>query len=357
MKVAVLGSGNGGHAVAFDFAKHGYDVYLCDFEQFPENIAAINRQGGIYAEGEMEGFQKVAYAGHDFEYTLKDADVVLVVAPANATIPFAEVCKQYVKPGQLYIVCPGSCFGAIEFKTTLGYELTDDTVTVAETSTLPYAARIVEPGRVRIPNRLKGGFWIAALPKSKTPDVMAFITTVYENIEAAESVLKTSLQNANPAIHPAVMICNVARTENQLPWLFYQEGVTTGVGRIIKAVDDERIAIGKVCNVEILDDPTAGLIQGYMYNATYDEGYAKAPGFAGIMAPTTTNHRYFEEDVDNLCLWEDIGRYLGVPTNAITTVINISNIIRAKDYRATMTKSVSSLGLDKYSPEELGKVI
>ena len=356
-KVAVLGSGNGGHAVAFDFARNGFEVYMCDFEAFPANIAAIAEQGGVFSDGEMEGFQKITYAGHSFETSVKDADVVLVVATANAVIPFAEACKPYIHKGQIFIVCPGSCFGGIEFKRALGFELDDDEVTVAETSTLPYAARITKPGSVHISNRLKGGYWIAALPKSKTPEVLSFITKVYDKMEAAESILKTSLQNGNPAIHPAVMICNVARTENKMPWLFYQDGVTTGVGRIIKAVDDERIQFGKFFGIEIMDDPSLGLIQGYMYNATYDEGYVKAPGFAGIMAPTTTDHRYFDEDVNGLCLWEDIGKYLGVPTTTITSEINIANVIRNKDYRAVMTKSVSSLGLDKWPPEEIAKNI
>ena len=357
MKVAVLGSGNGAHAVAFDFARAGHDIYMCDFEMFPVGISAIAKQGGIYAEGEMEGFQKVAYAGHDFEVAVKDADVVMVVATGNATELFAEACKPYVKAGQMFIICPGSCFGSVVFKTTLGYDLEDDSIVVAETSTLPYAARIVEPGRVTIPNRLKGGYWIAGVPKSTTKKAHDFITTVYTKMDAAKSVIQTSLQNGNPAIHPAVMLSNVARTENQLPWLFYHDGVTTGVGRIIRAVDMERIAIGRACGVEVMDEPTCGYVQGYMYDKTYDVGYAKAPGFAGIMAPNTTDHRYFNEDVNGLCLWEDMGKYLGVPTPAISTVINMSNIVRDVDYRAIMTKSVSSLGLDVFPAEELGERI
>lgn len=357
MKVAILGSGNGGHACAFDFSKAGYEVYMYDFESFPVNIDAIAAQGGVYGEGELEGFQPVAYAGHDLAKVMEDADKILVVSTAAGVIPFGELCKPFVKPGQMYIVCPGSCFGAIEFKTALGLELDDESVTVAEISTLPYAARVSKPGTVVIPNRVKGGYWIAALPKTATPAAHEFITTVYEKMMAAGSILKTSLQNGNPLIHPTVMLCNLARVENQLPWLFYHEGVTTSVGRIMKALDDERIAFGKACGVEILDDPTLGMLEGYMYNATYDEGYIKSPGFAGIMAPTTTDHRYFDEDVNALCLWEDIGKYLNLPTTTITSMINICNILRNKDYRATMTKSVKGLGLDKYPPEILGDKI
>ncbi len=357
MKVTILGSGNGAHAVAFDFSRAGYEISMCDFERFPAGIAGIAAQGGIYAEGEMQGFQKITYAGHDFEVALKDTDAVLIVATANAAIPFAEACKPYMKAGQTYVVCPGSCFGVIEFKTALGFGPEDDTVTVAETSTLPYAARLVKPGRVAIHNRLKGGLWVAALPKKETQKVYEFMASVYESILPAKSIMQTSLQNGNPLIHPSIMLCNLARCENQLAWEFYHDGVTTGVGRIIKALDDERIAIASAYGVKVLDDPTVGMLQGYMYNATYDEGYVKSPGFAGIMAPTTTNHRYFDEDVNGLCLLEDMGKVLGISTTAITSVINICNIVRAKDYRAIMTKSMKSLGLDKFAPSELGEKI
>jgi len=59
MKVAVLGSGNGAHAVAFEWSKAGHDVYMFDLLQFHENIEAISKAGGIFSEGELEGFQKI----------------------------------------------------------------------------------------------------------------------------------------------------------------------------------------------------------------------------------------------------------------------------------------------------------
>ncbi|MBR3706581.1 MAG: opine dehydrogenase, partial [Firmicutes bacterium] len=108
MKVAILGSGNGGHACAFDFSKAGYEVYMYDFESFPVNIDAIAAQGGVYGEGELEGFQPVAYAGHDLAKVMEGADKILVVSTAAGVIPFGELCKPFVKPGQMYIVCPGS---------------------------------------------------------------------------------------------------------------------------------------------------------------------------------------------------------------------------------------------------------
>jgi opine dehydrogenase len=56
-------------------------------------------------------------------------------------------------------------------------------------------------------------------------------------MEAAKNVIQTSLQNANPVIHPAVSLANAARIEGAGNFLFYEEGVTDSVGRMIEAVD------------------------------------------------------------------------------------------------------------------------
>ena len=135
------------------------------------------------------------------------------------------------------------------------------------------------------------------------------------------------------------------------PYEYYDGETVVGIDVEICA------AIAAKLGATILDDPTLGFQQGYMYNMTYDEGYVKSPGFAGIKAPTTADHRYFDEDANGLCLWEDMGKALGLPTKAITSVINMCDIVRAKDYRAVMTKSIKSLGLDKYELTRLSEFL
>ena len=150
MNIAVLGSGNGGCAVAFDCAAHGHQVSLFDFEQFPASIRAVQDNKGIHCEGELDGFQPVGYVGHEIEKALDGADIIYAVGPAYSTKPFAEVCKPYLKQGQIVIVCPSSCGGSIEFKNGAGLDIRDEDIVVAETSTLPYAVRLLEPGKIRI---------------------------------------------------------------------------------------------------------------------------------------------------------------------------------------------------------------
>ena len=75
MRVAVLGAGNGGIASAFDFAQHGHQVALYAPPQYGENVVAIRNAGGIRAEGDLEGFVRVRYAGHDAGEAMETASV------------------------------------------------------------------------------------------------------------------------------------------------------------------------------------------------------------------------------------------------------------------------------------------
>ncbi|MBT3175704.1 MAG: opine dehydrogenase [Desulfobacula sp.] len=359
MNITVLGSGNGGCAVAFDCAAHGHQVSLFDFEQFPESIKAVQSNKGIYCEGELEGFQPVAYAGHEIEKALDGADIIYAVGPAYSTKPFAEVCKPFLKKGQIVIVCPSSCGGAIEFKNGSGLGIRDEEVLIAETSTLPYAVRLLEPGKIRIFNKLKGGLFMAAVPARNTNYILEQIRDVYPAMTAVKNVLQTSLQNGNPVIHPAITLMNVALIERtDFDFDFYHDGVTPAVGRLIEAVDMERIAIGKKLGVDVIPDPELGVIQGYMLEATYDKGFATAPGFDGVKAHTSLDYRYFNEDVGyGLVFLQKLGEQIGVGTPVISAVITLVSQLMNRDYLDEAKRTMKTLGLSNLTVSELGKLL
>ena len=355
MRIAVLGSGAGGCSVAFDFAAHGHEVQLFDFEEYSEAVARIRGSGGIHAEGALEGFCPIQSAGHDIERSLDDARIIFAVGPAYSTKPFAEACRPHLKKGQTVIVCPGSSGGAIEFKKGAGLELRDDDIPVAETSTLPYAVRSIEPGKVRIYLKLRGGLFLAALPAKNTVQVLDAIRDVYPHMAAAKNVLQTSLQNGNPVIHPAITLLNAAlieRTAGDFP--FYEDGVTPAVGRLIEAVDRERIAVGRALGVDILPDPELAQHQGYMKEFSYDRGYSLAPGFKGIKAQTRLDYRYFNEDVGyGLVFMSQLGDQLGVKTPNMSALIRLASTLMNRDYLGEAPRNLESLGLSGYTAAQL----
>jgi len=355
MQITVLGAGAGGTAVAFDCASHGHDVRLFDFEQFPDNIAKIAEQGGINAEGDISGFGAIAYSGHDIDEALRDAELIYVVGPAYSTEPFGEAVAGKLSAGQTVIVSPSSCGGALAFKRAAGLPLDDESIRIAETSTLHYAVRLTEPGKIRVFLKLKAGNLLAALPGKHTGDILELISDVYPSMEAAESVMQTSLQNANPIIHPAVTLSNAARIElTGGDFLFYEEGVSDSVGRLIEALDKERIDIGKALGVSILSDPELGMRQGYMLEANYGSAYREAPGFLGIGAQPQLDHRYLNEDVGyGLVFMSTLGKQVGVATPGIDAIISVASIVMARDYRAEALRTPESLGVADHSAADL----
>jgi opine dehydrogenase len=355
MNIAVLGSGNGGCAVAFDCAAHGHQVKLFDFQQFPESIGAVQNNGGIHCEGILKGFQPVVSAGHEIEKALDGADIIYAVGPAYSTRPFAEACKPYLRQGQIVIVCPSSCGGSIEFKNGAGLDLRDADIVVAETSTLPYAVRLMEPGKIRIFNKLNGGLFLAAVAARNTNYVCEQVRDVYPAMSTAKNILQTSLQNGNPVIHPAITLMNVALIERTLgDFDFYHEGVTPAVGRLIEAVDRERIAIGKKLGVDVIPDPELGVIQGYMTEATYDNGFITAPGFEGVKAQSSLDYRYFNEDVGyGLVFLQKLGEQIGTATPVISAVITLVSLLMNRDYFGEARRTLETLGLSKHSAIEL----
>jgi opine dehydrogenase len=359
MNIAVLGSGNGGCAVAFDCATHGHQVSLFDFEQFPASIKAVQKSGGIHCEGELEGFQPLAFAGHKIEKALDGAEIIYAVGPAYSTRPFAEACKPFLKKGQIVIVCPSSCGGAIEFKNGAGLELRDEEILLAETSTLPYAVRLLEPGKIRIFNKLKGGLFLAAVPSRITDTVLEKVRDVYPAMSAAKNILQTSLQNGNPVIHPTITLMNVARIERTKgDFEFYHDGVSPAVGRLIEAVDKERVAIGEKLGVKVIPDPELGVMQGYMTEATYDAGFMSAPGFAGVKAQSSLNYRYFNEDVGyGLVFLQKLGEQVGVETPVMSAVITLVSLLMKRDYVGEAKRTMETLGLSTYTAKELEKLL
>jgi opine dehydrogenase len=355
VKVTVAGAGNGGLAVAFDWAQHGHEVSVYANAEHPDNIDAVRANGGIAGTGVLEGVVQVAYGGTDSARAMDGAEAVFVVSAAFATPDLGEDLAPHLRPGMVVVVCPGSCAGALAFKRAAGLALHDDRVVVGETSTLPYAARADGRGRVHIFHRFDRGLFAAAVPMSGTSRLLDVLRQVYPSTQGAATVLETTLQNGNPVIHPAVTLLNTGLLERTGgDFYFYEEGVTASVGRLIQAVDRERLEIAKALGVTILSEPNIGVMQGYMTESNYTTGYSKAPGFLGIKAPDRMDSRYLTEDVGlTLVFFTDLATRLGVPTPVMDGIIEITSVVLDRDLRGEGARTMKTLGLDELSTEQL----
>jgi opine dehydrogenase len=174
-----------------------------------------------------------------------------------------------------------------------------------------------------------------------------------DSIRVAET---STLQNANPIIHPAVTLANSARIEGTGgEFLFYEEGVSDSTGRMIEALDQERIAIGAKLGITVLPDPLMGMRQGYMLEDNYGTAYRKAPGFLGIGAQPQLDHRYLNEDVGyGLVFMSRLARQVDVETPTIDAMIQLTSVLMNRDYAGEALRTPETLGIDGLSAAELG---
>ncbi|MGZ4673100.1 MAG: NAD/NADP octopine/nopaline dehydrogenase family protein [Ilumatobacteraceae bacterium] len=355
MKVTVLGSGNGGLAIAYDWASNGHHVALYARSEHANNIAKVRLQGGINATGRLDGFAPVTVSTTDIAEAMDGTETLFVCGPAFATESLAADAAPHLRPGMTVIVCPSSCVGSLAFKRAARLDPYDDSIVVGETNTLPYAARATGGGNVHIFHKFDTGFWAAAAPRSGTERLLEVMRQVYPDTQKAATVFQTTLQNGNPVIHPAVTLLNAALIERAGgAFKFYEEGITPATGHLMQAVDCERLRLADALGVPILSEPDLGVEQGYMTVANYTTGYSQAPGYRGIMAPDRLDNRYLTEDVGfTMLFFTDLANKLGVPTPVMNAIIEIASIVLHRDLRGENGRTLERLGLARLTAEEL----
>jgi opine dehydrogenase len=112
--IAVLGGGNGAHAVAADLTLKGFKVFL--FSRSPETFKPLRDQGGIFLiDPSGERLVPIHQVCETVQEALSEAELVLVTVPAIGHEYYAHACAPHLKNEQLIVLNPGSTGGALAF--------------------------------------------------------------------------------------------------------------------------------------------------------------------------------------------------------------------------------------------------
>ncbi len=357
-RYTVIGAGNGGRAMAAHLALMGFPVVL--YNRTPEHIAALKARGGIDLEsydGGPRGFGKLVAATSDMKVAVDHADVLMVVVPSSAHADVARAAAPYLRNGQIMILHPGRTCGAIEVVKTLCDNGCTADVTVAEAGTFIYASRSDGPAQTRI-FRIKEALPLAALPATRTAQVLEVIHPAYPQFIDGINVLHTGLDNMGAVFHPALTLLNAGRIESTRgDFEFYIEGVTPSVARVLEVVDRERVTVASSLGIRA---QTAMEWLKMAYDATgsdLNETIHNQPGYYGIKAPGTLNHRYLFEDIPmSLVPIAALGQRYGVSTGGIDAIIKLACIIHRTDYWRR-GRTLEKLGIAQLSVSELTRYV
>jgi len=350
MKIAILGAGNLGQAQAAHLARHGHEVRI--WNRTGARIDEILERGGIQVSGALEGLVELAVASKDLAEVIPGSEAVILTVPASSHEAVTRVAAPHLEDGQAYILHPGHTFGAIACQhVLLGLGCTAD-LTYCEIMTSLITCRRTGPAMVNA-SAIKRALPIGVFPSERGFDKVEFLFEAYPGCVRAPNTLKTSLDNLNAPVHPVVVLGNMARIERGEDFLFYWEGVSPGVAKLIEAVDAERYAIGRKLNIDVMT-----LMQFYenSYVAEGDGLYEKmlnCQPYADIIAPKRLDTRLILEDLPTgIVPYASLGRAVGVPTPACDALITLWNIVFERDFRDG-ARTLESMGLDHLDAEGL----
>jgi opine dehydrogenase len=354
----VIGAGHGGKAMAAHLSLIGFKVTL--FNRTFDHISILKKRGGIELEspeGGPHGFAKLARVTSDYGEAVKGAHVLMVVVPSSAHVDVAKGMAAHLKKGQTVILHPGRTCGALEFAKVLRDEGCKADVTVAEAETFIYASRSDGPAQARI-FRVKEAVPLAALPATRTAAVLEAIQPAYPQFIDGVNVLHTGLNNMGAIFHPALTLLNAGWIEaTHGDYQFYIDGVTPSVARVLEALDRERVTVASSLGIRAR---TALEWLQLAYDTTGEdlhEAVHNQPGYYGIKAPATLNHRYIFEDVPmSLVPIASLGERFGVSVRAVDSIIRMACIIHRTDYWRR-GRTVDKLGLGDLSVGELTRYV
>jgi opine dehydrogenase len=368
--VAVLGGGNGGHAVAANLSLTGFKVNFFELPGFAESFEKVLRTKEIRIEGvSIDGTAKLNLATIDIQQAIKDAEVIFVITPAFGHKVMAEVCAPFVQDGQIIVLMPGSG-GSLEFADIFNKKKVKREITFAESCTLPYGARLKGPGHVSI---LINAVILptGVFPSKRTGDVIPKLKQFYPTIIPAKDVLEAAINNPNPIVHPVATLLSATRIEHSKgEFYLYSEGMTPVVARTFESLNAERLSICKALgyklfhwdNLEFKDYNLGETEEECRYrilNTSMDAAFGKDGIYAGIKmkGPEHLKDRYVTEDVPyGMVLISTLGNLIGVDTPTHDAVIQLASVINRTNYWK-MGRGVRELGLSKLDKKGLKKFL
>lgn len=298
MKVAVIGAGAGGAAAVVQLFGAGHDVAL--WARSAETLAPFVAAGGVEYEGVLGvGLARPTLITADLREALAGRETTLICLP---TVSHGSIARLLVeanmKNDMPLVLNPGHTGGALEVATAFR-ETGDEAPPVAEFSTLTYVARKYSPQRVTVTgvaNRVR----VAALPGGAA--ALAAARALFDCAMPVRDVLDSGLSNVNMVLHPPGAVLGAAWIEARKGnFAFYVEGMTSGVVRVMRALDNERRIVARAFGHELPglvgEMKAVGTVEATVEDLD-DFATAIASGKANrdIKAPDSLGHRYYLED-------------------------------------------------------------
>lgn len=334
MKIAILGAGNSGCALAADYAGRGHEVTLIKTSHslHDDNFRYLTENGGrmVLHEFGKESACKISRLTRDIS-EVQGQEAVLLCTQTGFHAKVLGRVIPYLEAGQILLINPGYLSTAY----ALGMGLKDGVI-VAEAESNFIDGRISEPGHFR------AGFRnvrnpIGIYPSKKTAEAAVVLDKMGTPFVYLRSVVEAALHNPNMIVHTVGAIMSIPRIEaTKGDYCMYHEVFTPSVWTLLEALDQEKMEI-----LEALGFERLAYVEACKFRNSLDEkrdakevffDYASMPERA--KGPQSVNSRYITEDVpQGLALMESLGKVLQIPVPVCTSLIELASASLGTDFR------------------------
>ena len=343
---AVVGAGAGGQGMAAYLARKGFNVRLwnrmepAEVERWLQPIADT---GQLELVGWMPGTVAIDCASTDLAKATEGASVVFVITTADAYPSLAKQMAPILRAGQMVVLMSGGTGASLEFRSAFLASGGVADVFIAEATTTIVNSRPAGPGKVEILGE-KRRVEFAALPASHTAPALRLVEGL--PFVAVSDVLSTGMTNYSVSVHAVPMVLNAAWLEDRpAGFLYYRQGISKAVARVIEKVEAERLALAKALGVEtttlqsyLVD--SLGAPPGDLYTSVHECGI-----YATVPAPPALDHRYLWEDVmTGVVPMVGLGRALNVPVPLMEATLTLASALLGRDL-ASRGRTLEKLGL------------
>lgn len=348
MKIAILGAGNVALANAAYLSRAGHDVHI--WSSFSSERKALQGAERIGFEGFMSGAVAVT-APSDVESCMSGASVVMIAAPAFGHQTLMSAACPHLTEAQLVVIHPVTGLSSLLLSRMLqGRGIKP---TIVDLSTSLFTTRKTSETSVRL-LKIKDLIDMAAIPADRGSDARAALEALFgKRFRLEPNALTITLNNHNPVYHVAPMLCNLSRAEKKENWMIW-ENITPGVARLVKLVDDERLAVARYFGT------TEVPVDDYFREAHGAEGSGLNEIFASVarklkgpIGPQEFNHRFITEDVPYaLVLYCALGRLARVSMPVSESLIQLTSALYERDFFKE-GHNLEALGLSGMTPEQV----
>jgi opine dehydrogenase len=331
MKVAVMGGGNGAHTVAADLALKGLSVNMFELAEFADQLEHVFDTRQIEMSGVAgNGKAKLDMVTSDIAEAVADVEVVFIPLPGFTVSIYGRILAPHLTSRHIVVIMPGT-LSALEFLHTMRHHGNHEDVVIAETGGLPFATRLVAPGKVQTFHK-RAVCGLATVPGNRGAEVYGKIKHLYP-FQLKPNVIGTGLGHLCALLHPAGMLLNAGRVERTHgEWYMYEEGMTPSVVKVIEGIDAERLEIGRQLGVHLPTGVDMMVESGYGPRGTLWESLNGSAGLTPIKGPPSLTSRYVTEDVPyGLVAWASLGRAVRVETPLMDALIHIAGAMLGQD--------------------------